>query len=261
MQETTLKLKVEHSNSRALVAGILLSCISVGAGFAGGLAFGHSPADARPEAPVAVVAEVSAEELEGLDDFDPALVANEVLSDEVALEEARALGLLDAVRETRPTLRNGIVERLGIAFVREAHRNGLDPLLLAAVARVESHYNPFATSSVGARGVLQVRPITGRWMLSYDNEELIDDGELYDLETNVQLGARYLASLMTRMKTLEDALVAYNRGARGARIALSGPDRKAVLAGYPRKVLRAKAGLERRGVVAALDTPNGEPRL
>lgn len=236
------------------------ACVLVGvsAGFAGGLGLAHSRDDARQQASEPAVAEVISEEFE---EYGPPIAVNEVLSDEVALEQARALGLLDAVRETRPTLRNGIVERLGIAFVREGHRNGLDPLLLAAVARVESHYNPFATSSVGARGVLQVRPMTGRWMLSYDNEELIDDGELYDLETNVQLGARYLASLTTRMRTLEEALVAYNRGARGARAALSGPDRRAVLDGYPRKVLRAKAGLERRGIVATLDAPHDAPRL
>lgn len=258
MQESTLRLAPERETG-ALRLGIVAGCVlaGVGAGFAGGLALAQSrtneTASTAPQ-----VAEAVTEEFE---EFGPPLVENEVLSDEVALEQARALGLLDAVRETRPTLRTGIVERLGIAFVREGHRNGIDPVLLAAVARVESHYNPFATSSVGARGVLQVRPMTGRWMLSYDNEELIDDGELYDLETNVQLGARYLASLLTRTKTLEEALVAYNRGARGARIALSGPQREAVLAGYPRKVLRAKAQLERRSVVAALDAPSSAPRL
>lgn len=260
MAEATVQStgSMDRSSLRWMVTAGALA--GVGAGFAGGFTLANERPVVEPVV-VAAVAEPEAVVDEGLEGIVPTEDTNDVISDEVALEQARALGLLDAVREVRPTLRTGIVERLGMAFVREGHRNGIDPLLLAAVAKVESHYNPFATSSVGARGVLQVKPKTGRWMLSRDNEDLIADGELYDLETNVELGARYLASLMDRFDSLEVVLVAYNRGARGARMALAGPKRKEVLNGYPRKVLRAKAGLVRRGVLANLETAPEAPQL
>lgn len=243
---------------RSRLPGVVASCAfaAAAAGFSAGLAVSASAED---EAPVVEVAEATMEA--EFEEVLPEEVSHEVLPDELALEQARALGLLDAIRETRPTLRDGLVERMGIAFVREAHRNDIDPLLLTAVGKVESHFNPFATSVVGARGLLQVKPSTGRWMLSHDKEDLIDDGELYDLETNVELGARYLASLLGRYDSVEVALVAYNRGPRGARLALSGPHRREVLRGYPRKVLQARDALVRRGVVATLDTHTDAPHL
>lgn len=246
---------MDRSRRSALVATWAFAALA--AGFSAGVAV--SGEENEEVAPVEQLAEATIDA--ELEEVQPEEVSHEVLPDEVALEQARALGLLDVIRETRPTLRDGLVERMGIAFVREAHRNGIDPLLLTAVGKVESHFNPFATSSVGARGLLQVKPSTGRWMLSHDKEDLIDDGELYDLETNVELGARYLASLLTRFDSVEVALVAYNRGPRGARLALSGPNRREVLRGYPRKVLKARDALERRGVVATLEKHEDAARL
>ena len=42
--------------------------------------------------------------------------------------------------------------RVMAAIIRESRRNGLDPALVAAVIQVESHFDPFAVSAVGARG-------------------------------------------------------------------------------------------------------------
>ena len=154
-----------------------------------------------------------------------------------AFAEAKRLGIVDEVAQMRPELRASAVRRMSVAIVVEARRHSLDPLLLAAVARVESGYNPFATSDHGARGLLQLTTPTGRALLEQEGESLGTVAELYDIETNVALGARYLAHLVKRFDSVSGALLAYNRGPDNARAALRSPDRGRALAGYPKIVL------------------------
>jgi soluble lytic murein transglycosylase-like protein len=47
-------------------------------------------------------------------------------------------------------------------FTASGQRYGLDPALLAAVARTESGYDPAAVSPAGARGLMQLMPATAR---------------------------------------------------------------------------------------------------
>ena len=54
------------------------------------------------------------------------------------------------------------------AIVRESRRNGLDPLLVAAVIQVESRFDPFAVSGVGACGLMQLMPPTAQGLLEKD---------------------------------------------------------------------------------------------
>ena len=163
-----------------------------------------------------------------------------------AFSEARQLGIIDAVSESRPDLRPSAVRRVGVALVSEARRNDLDPLLLAALARVESGYNPFATSDAGARGLLQLTPPTGRTMANAKGSTLNHSAELYDIETNIALGAHYLADLVRQFDTVDAALLAYNRGIGGAKAALRSPNRERALEGYPKTVLTERARLAER---------------
>lgn len=99
----------------------------------------------------------------------------------------------------------------------EARGRNLDPFLLAAVARQESHFTPDAVSHAGARGLLQLMPATarqwaGRTGVSDYRDELLDDPEI-----NVHLGAAFLAYLHQRYDEVQIALVAYNAGPTRAR--------------------------------------------
>jgi soluble lytic murein transglycosylase-like protein len=163
-----------------------------------------------------------------------------------AFTEAKKLGIIDEVSQTRPDLRPSAVRRVGVALVAEARKNDLDPLLLAALARVESGFNPFATSDAGARGLLQLTPPTGRSLATMEGSQLNAIAELYDIETNISLGARYLANLTRQFDSLDAALLAYNRGVGGAKALLRSPDGHRALAGYPRMVLGERARLAQR---------------
>lgn len=163
-----------------------------------------------------------------------------------AFAEARRLGIISAVSEACPGLRPSAVRRMGIAIVSEARRNSLDPFLLAALAHVESRFNPFVTSGAGARGVLQLTPPTGRTMATMQGASLKDPAELYDVETNIALGARYLADLVKQFHSVDMALLAYNRGIGGARKVMRTEKGRQALNGYPKEVLAERARLATR---------------
>ena len=96
-----------------------------------------------------------------------------------------------------------------------ARETGLDPWLIAAVARQESTFNAHARSPAGARGVLQLLPSTAR--LHARKLGLGSRPNLNDPAINIRLGAHELAWLVRRFGALEPALAAYNAGERRVR--------------------------------------------
>ncbi|MFA6313715.1 MAG: lytic transglycosylase domain-containing protein [Sterolibacterium sp.] len=74
-------------------------------------------------------------------------------------------------------------------------RMNLDPLLIIAVIAIESRFNPFAESVVGAQGLMQIVP---RW-----HQDKIPEGgdrlTIFDPEINVQVGAQVLRDSIRRM--------------------------------------------------------------
>lgn len=91
-----------------------------------------------------------------------------------------------------------------------AREAGLDPWLLAGVARQESVFTAHARSPRGATGVVQLMPGTAR--LHARALGLGSRPDLTDPGVNLRLGARELAWLLSRYDALEPALAAYNAG-------------------------------------------------
>lgn len=68
----------------------------------------------------------------------------------------------------------------------------INPAFVAAIIYRESHYDPEAVSYVGARGLMQLMPDTGTWMAEKAGIADYDHDDLFDPETNIRLGTRYL---------------------------------------------------------------------
>jgi soluble lytic murein transglycosylase-like protein len=108
-----------------------------------------------------------------------------------------------------PLDRNGRrVLAVAPALLSAARTHGLDPLLLHAIAHVESRHNATAVSAAGARGVMQVMPATARRFGVGDAER-----SLMHADTNVHASAAYLRTLRQRYgDNLRLLLAAYNAG-------------------------------------------------
>jgi soluble lytic murein transglycosylase-like protein len=85
-----------------------------------------------------------------------------------------------------------------------ARQSGLDASLVRAVVRKESGYNPCATSSKGAQGLMQLMPAV-QTQFGVTNP--------YDPQQNVTAGTRLLKQLLDQYGgDLARALGAYNAG-------------------------------------------------
>lgn len=147
-----------------------------------------------PPDPVAFVAE--------LEPVMPKPVALLTVGDAVAHElllQSHSLSEADALRTAS-------------VLVSESLAVGYDPLMVLALIYVESYFDHFAISPVGAEGLMQIMPETGQWMAQQMGLERTL-GHTFDPTLNVRLGTRYLAQLQRQFGgNLECALTAYNRG-------------------------------------------------
>ncbi|GAB1643311.1 transglycosylase SLT domain-containing protein [Krasilnikovia sp. MM14-A1259] len=118
-------------------------------------------------------------------------------------------------------------------FMQAGAKYGVSPKLLAAVAKVESGYNPKAVSPVGAQGLMQLMPSTARGLgvqNAFDPAQAIDGG------------AKLLAHNLKEFKSLPLAIAAYNAGG-GAVHKYGGIPPYAETQAYVPKVQKALAAL------------------
>jgi soluble lytic murein transglycosylase len=99
----------------------------------------------------------------------------------------------------------------------EALRYDLDPLLITAIIREESSFDPGAISSRGALGLMQIMPETGAWIGTRLGVDFAP-ADLFDPAVNIHFGVWYLGSLLQEYRgDLTRALVAYNAGGNRVR--------------------------------------------
>ncbi|MGI9037252.1 MAG: lytic transglycosylase domain-containing protein [Gemmatimonadota bacterium] len=127
----------------------------------------------------------------------------DALSDLAALESETAV--LRTVGSYSADFR--IPADLAAAIHDAAARENLDLDLAFRLVSTESSFRRLAISSVGAVGYTQLMPSTAAWL-----ETGIEEKDLFDRDTNLRIGFRYLRMLMDQYGDARLALLAYNRG-------------------------------------------------
>ena len=84
--------------------------------------------------------------------------------------------------------------------------NGVELKLVLAIIKCESNFDEKALSRAGACGLMQLMPKTFKWLGGTDEEDI------FDPETNIKYGCKYLRYLFGRFEDIETVIAAYNAG-------------------------------------------------
>ncbi|HRU41015.1 MAG TPA: lytic transglycosylase domain-containing protein [Candidatus Diapherotrites archaeon] len=98
-------------------------------------------------------------------------------------------------------------------IIKYGQMHKVDPLLLAALIKTESNFEPRAESRKGAKGLMQITPSTGEWIAKTIGVNNFNEDMLFDPETNIMLGSWYIEHLTNYYKgSFELVFAAYNGG-------------------------------------------------
>lgn len=190
-------LEVGHNGLALLGFTVLLAVV---------FAIGHD--DLRHRAEVAALEWLQSRQ-EARIDANPDLTV--ALAEPMAVDRATAAdpGALD---RPQAAVANWISRRYGVALepvsrlVQEAWhlgtRAGLDPTLILAVVAIESRFNPFAQSPVGAQGLMQVMTRVH----SDKYEPFGGTHAAFDPVANLRVGVQVLKEYVARSGSIEDGL-------------------------------------------------------
>ncbi|HSK29251.1 MAG TPA: lytic transglycosylase domain-containing protein, partial [Candidatus Limnocylindria bacterium] len=137
--------------------------------------------------------------------FAPRVVNVEVGEERSAKDLVKVYAI---VQSHRPDITESEIWRLADVIFEESAKRGIDPLLVLALIQVESGFKPNAVSPMGARGMMQIMPDTGRFLAealageygiraAAFTPESLDDPIL-----NLRLGIYYLHDLKKQFKHL-----------------------------------------------------------
>lgn len=88
----------------------------------------------------------------------------------------------------------------------------LDPYLVFSIIKVESSFTPDAVSGKNARGLMQITEKTGNWGAEQIKLSNYSSNQLFDPETNIEIGCWYLSVLYNEFGSTDLVLAAYNGG-------------------------------------------------
>lgn len=94
----------------------------------------------------------------------------------------------------------------------ETEKNDIDPALVFAVIKAESKFDKNAKSKAGAIGLMQIKLQTANYVCEINGENDITESELFDPQTNIKIGTKYLSYLAQKFESLNAVICAYNAG-------------------------------------------------
>ncbi|NDG84923.1 MAG: hypothetical protein EBX52_07790 [Proteobacteria bacterium] len=128
----------------------------------------------------------------------------------------------ETTRRFLPKKHKARAQEVSNALVNAAEEFDLDPVFLMAVVQNESSFDPGKKGSAGEIGVMQILPVTAKWIAGLYSLDYSGPKSLYDPVTNIWIGA----ALIDRLRHQFDSqghlyLSAYNLGPKKVRTLIS----------------------------------------
>ena len=126
--------------------------------------------------------------------------------------------IFSIVKSRRPDMIDAETWRVAEVILEESVKRHLDPMMVVAVIQVESGFQNRMVSPMGARGLMQIMPETGKYLTETLSQEYgfraaaFRPESLDDPLFNIRLGVYYLHDLTKQFQNLNLALIAYNAG-------------------------------------------------
>lgn len=134
----------------------------------------------------------------------------------ISNEVKREYYITKAVKEiskNNSTLDSKSIYEISKTIYEEAVKYNFNPLLITAIIKIESNYDPKAVSDSYAYGLCQVRRFIAPELA--ENIGIKWEGAektLFDPNKNIKIGVFYLSMLNRNFNDLKTAIIAYNRG-------------------------------------------------
>jgi soluble lytic murein transglycosylase len=165
------------------------------------------------------------------------------------MELEEKLKILDIIEDFQVGFNEKEVGGLTQVVYSESKKYGYDPLLILSLILTESSFRKGQVSTMGAQGLMQVKPSVGYDLAKRRGLNWKGELSLFEPAFNIQLGTLYLFELILKFKDVKKALVAYNLGDTALKLRLKSGQRPPTY--FLRKVLKKYEELKEK-----YDRPN-----
>lgn len=121
------------------------------------------------------------------------------------------------VYSRRLYLKNAYPIKYSEYVLKYSKEYNLDPYFVYAVIRTESGFQKNATSSVNAKGLMQITEITFDWISGKIEDKQSDFEDMYNPELNIKYGTFLLSYLKNELGTKQNILCGYHAGVNKAK--------------------------------------------
>lgn len=152
----------------------------------------------------------------GRDQFTEIYMQLQELTGMISNEVKREFYITKVVKDiskNNSTLDSKSIYEISKTIYEESIRYNFNPLLITAIIKTESNYDPKAVSDSYAYGLCQVRRFIAPELA--ENIGIKWDGAektLFDPIKNIQIGVYYISMLNRNFNDLKTAIIAYNQG-------------------------------------------------
>lgn len=159
-----------------------------------------------------------------------------------------------------PELGLALRRRVAEAILDESKKAHYDPMMVLGLIETESAFVGDAVSVAGARGLMQLMPVTLEHIVSLESVRLTPQEIYRDPAMQVRLAVRYLNRLEKRFRNFDLALMAYNGGPGRLEQALQEGDSEAWFGNYVRTVKLHQARFRRHlpASLAQIESPRSD---